>query len=123
MCAEGKREERVQQVEALQKGRAANRDRAAFKREIRETKSTARHNLAQVLDGGGDDAADAPPPLPDYLLNMPLLDYVRILPSVGDERALAIIRRAGVRDFVRPLGKLTDRQRNVLAHVLRQSQR
>lgn len=97
----------MRQAEALEKGRDVTRQRAAFKRHIRES-DQPKADLARALDD-----------LPDWLRSMGILDYLCVAPNVGSERALAMLERAdpGLSPF-RTVGELTDRQRGVLAHVL-----
>lgn len=97
----------------LEKGRAVWTQRGEFKREVASAEDP-RELLALMLEDTEG--------LPEFLHSMTSADFLRTLPNVGNDRAERLLDRADISALAQ-LIRLTERQRTVLAYVLRESRR
>lgn len=95
----------------LEKGRAVWTQRGEFKREVVAAEDP-RELLALMLEDSEG--------LPEFLHSMACVHFLRTLPNVGNDRAERLLERAGIGPLTQ-LVRLTERQRTVLAYVLRES--
>ena len=89
-------------AEALAKANDFRLKRSALKHDLGALRVDA---LAKLLDP------------PEWLLQMPTIDFVMALPRVGRHRALVFINSISAGEL-REIGKLTPRQRAVLYETL-----
>ena len=102
-----------QHMDALAKGNAIRKDRAAFKRELKK------QNPIDAYQMVADYIAEPPA----WMIRMELLDIMRNIPSCGPERACRLIRKAGIINPVREVGKLTYRQQIALCRLFHERTR
>lgn len=98
---------------ALKRANALRLARAQFKRELRAVSvEEARERLASIMDGEP----------PAFFESMMLGAFLELAPRIGRHKSIAITTRIGRSagaGWVRPVGELTLRQREVLARELR----
>ena len=97
-----------QHMDALAKGNEIRKHRAQFKRDLRTLDPPNAYQW--VVDHIADP--------PAWMTRMELLDIMRNIPSCGPERACIILRRAGIINPVRQVGKMTYRQQIALCGLL-----
>jgi hypothetical protein len=95
---------REQHLEALERANEIRMRRAELKRSIKS-------GDAQVASLLGEE-------LPDWLATMRLGELLESLPRVGPSKAYKIITLVGNVSYTRRLGRLTQRQKIALLHLL-----